>query len=99
MKLENVLLTQEEGEAAVNTWRDEDYLRREFSLGRGHWEDIVLVIARAQVEKFIRLGGVIKAKDQGFPPFHSDYHDKKIYVTICQALAATGCRRIEEILE
>jgi len=43
------LLTQEEGEAAVREWINEDYETRVLSLSRGHWEDIVLVIAKAQL--------------------------------------------------
>jgi len=45
------LLTQEEGEAAVREWMDEDYPTRAVSLSRGHWEDIVLVIAKAQLTR------------------------------------------------
>lgn len=45
------LLTPEEGERAVDEWTKEDWDTRYISLNRGHWEDIVLVVAKAQLAK------------------------------------------------
>lgn len=50
------LLTQEEGEQAVRDWAAKDWSVRWTRLERGHWEDIVLVIAQAQLAKLERLG-------------------------------------------
>jgi len=49
LAVDDKLLTQEEGEAAVREWINEDYETRTVSLSRGHWECIVLVIAKAQL--------------------------------------------------
>lgn len=62
MTREELLLTQEEGEAAIQKWKNEDWALREIRLGRGHWEDIVPVLAEAQVDKFIRLGGCLRVR-------------------------------------
>ena len=53
MTEDKLLLTQEEGEAAVREWMDEDETRV-VSLSRGHWEDIVLVIAKAQLANKVK---------------------------------------------
>ncbi len=60
MKREELLLTQEEGEKAVYEWVDKDFSVRFITIERGHWEDIVPVLAQAALAKFIRKGGVIR---------------------------------------
>mgnify|MGYP001563094513 CR=1 FL=1 len=45
------LLTDEEGEKAVGKWIAQDFSVRCISLGRGNWEQLVPVIARAQLLK------------------------------------------------
>jgi len=44
------ILTDEEAEVAVREWADEDPTRA-VRLSRGHWEDIVPVISKAQLAK------------------------------------------------
>ena len=52
--MDNLLLTGEEMEIAVNKWRNEDWATRYVRLNRGHYEDILPVIAQAQLDKIIR---------------------------------------------
>ena len=44
------LLSDEEGEIAVEKWVNEDWETRYIRLSRGHWEDIIHVIAQAQLD-------------------------------------------------
>lgn len=46
--IEGELISQEEGEKAVEAYIYEDFAVNEINLSRGHWEDIVHVIAKAQ---------------------------------------------------
>lgn len=58
MNLDELLLTQEEGEKAVSEWALKH--GRILQLISGHWEDVVLVVAKAQIEK-IKNSGVTLA--------------------------------------
>ena len=52
---EKMLLTDEEMEIAVNIWRNEDWATRYISLNHGHYEDILPVIAKAQLDKALNI--------------------------------------------
>lgn len=65
MKRAELLLTQKEGEKAVNEWIAQDWSVREISLSRGHWKDIVSVLAEAALKRFIQKGGVTRVAGTG----------------------------------
>jgi hypothetical protein len=47
------MLTEEEGQAAVDSYIHEDFSVNVIRLGRGHWEDIVPVVAKCQARKIV----------------------------------------------
>ena len=47
-KMKPEILSQEEMVIAVNKWKNEDWETRYISLSRGHYEDILPVVAKAQ---------------------------------------------------
>ena len=49
-----ILLTDEEMEIAVNKWKNEDWATRHIRLDRGHYEDVLPLIAKAQLKKALQ---------------------------------------------
>lgn len=96
MNKEKLLLTQEEGEAAVEVWVKADWSTRAISLNCGHWEHIVPVIAQAQVAKIKSLGGVITAGSQAFIPA-ADWWEQSVCYSCLARHARAGFCRVEEI--
>ena len=63
------LLTEEEAKKAVDKWLEEDFPVRAISLNRGHWEDVVFVIAYAQARKLLEWLGLEGYKSMGWEGF------------------------------
>ncbi len=99
MNAAELLLTQVEGENAVEEWVAKDRAVRSISLNRGYWDGIVPVLSEAALKKFIRLGGVIKVKNPNLPRIPGTFNDEQctLALHIQGDMLDAGFVKVEEI--
>jgi len=57
------ILSEEEMVIAVNKWKNEDWATRYISLSRGHYEDILPVVAKAQRDADVKYYEALLEKE------------------------------------